>query len=113
MLPALFMAATITTAPSDDYTKIEAAQARGEGVGVTLRDCLFKPNDNGLTGGSQDSTAVVEFAEFDSNGNTNAASPTHNIYVYGGTFTMRYSYLHDPAQAQNFHVRATQALIES
>ena len=56
---------------------------------------------------------MVEFSEFDGNGNTNASSPTHNIYIYGGTFTMRYSYLHDPVQAQNFHVRAQQALIES
>ncbi len=83
------------------------------GSSVTIRDCLFKTNDNGLTGGTQDSTAVVEFSEFDANGNAAASSPTHNIYIYGGTFTMRYSYLHDPVQAQNFHVRAQQALIES
>lgn len=84
-----------------------------EGSEVTIRDCLFKNNDDGLTGGTQDSTALVEFSEFDGNGNTSASAPTHNIYIYGGTYTMRYSYLHDPTQGQNFHVRATQALIES
>ncbi|HEX4514877.1 MAG TPA: hypothetical protein VH054_15130, partial [Polyangiaceae bacterium] len=32
MLPALFMAATITIAPTDDYKKIEAAQPGDEVV---------------------------------------------------------------------------------
>jgi len=51
-----------------------------------LKDCLFTLNDNGLTGGTQDSEATVEFCEFNANGNTNASlsSPTHNTYVYGG-----------------------------
>jgi len=84
-------------------------------TGLIIRDVLIKGSDNGLTGGSQDSEATVEFSEFDSNGNTNASqsSPTHNVYIYGGTFTMRWSYLHDPTQGQNFHIRAEQALIES
>jgi hypothetical protein len=82
-------------------------------TGLVVRDCVFLTNDNGLTGGSQASEATVEFSEFAANGNTAATSPTHNIYIYGGTFTMRYSYLHDPMQAQNFHVRAAQALLEN
>jgi uncharacterized protein (TIGR03382 family) len=84
------------------------------GSSVYIKDCLFKQNDDGLTGGSQDSTATVEFSEFDGNGNLQASmsSPTHNAYIYGGTFTMRYSYLHDPTQGQNFHIRAHDALIE-
>ncbi len=56
----------------------------------------------------------MEFCEFASNGNTSAnpASPTHNIYIYGGTFAMRYSYLHDPTQGQNLHCRAVSSVIE-
>jgi MYXO-CTERM domain-containing protein len=82
--------------------------------GLLLTNCVFKDNDNGLTGGSQNSDATVEFCEFDSNGNTSAStsSPTHNIYVYGGTFTLRYSYLHDPVQGQNLHCRAVTSTIE-
>ena len=53
-------------------------------TGLTIRDCVFRTNDNGLTGGTQNSDATVEFSEFDSNGNTSASSPTHNIYIYGG-----------------------------
>ena len=82
-------------------------------TGIVIRDCVFRNNDNGLTGGTQDSEATVEFSEFDSNGNTSASSPTHNLYIYGGTFTLRYSYIHDPTQAQNLHCRAKNALIES
>jgi hypothetical protein len=83
--------------------------------GLVVRSCVFRDNDDGMTGGTQDSEATVEFCEFDHNGNTSASSsaPTHNLYIYGGTFTLRYSYVHDPAQAQNFHIRAKTALIES
>ena len=85
------------------------------GSSVTVRDCVFQDNDDGMTGGTQDSTATVEYCEFDHNGNTAASTsaPTHNLYIYGGTFTLRYSWVHDPAQAQNFHIRAHTALIES
>jgi hypothetical protein len=81
---------------------------------IYVKDCLFTYNDDGITGGTQESEITVEHCEFDSNGNTNASSssPTHNIYIYGGTYTMRYCYLHDSAQSQNFHVRARQALLE-
>lgn len=79
-----------------------------------LKDCLFTLNDNGLTGGTQDSEATVEFCEFNANGNTlaSSSSPTHNIYIYGGTFAMRYCYLHDSVQGQNFHVRSRDATLE-
>lgn len=82
--------------------------------GILLRDCVFRENDNGLTGGSQDSEITVEFSEFDANGNPNASSsaPTHNIYVYGGTFTLRHAYVHDPVQGQNFHIRSRAGTIE-
>jgi len=82
--------------------------------GIVLSDLVFRGNDNGLTGGSQDSDVTVEFCEFDGNGSLLASNsaPSHNIYVYGGTFTLRYSYVHDPVQAQNFHIRARQSTIE-
>jgi MYXO-CTERM domain-containing protein len=80
--------------------------------GIRLRDCVFRDNDNGLTGGTQDSEIVVEYCEFGGNGNPAASAPTHNLYIYGGTFTLRYSYVHDPIQGQNFHIRAANSVIE-
>lgn len=77
-----------------------------------LKDCLFTQNDNGLTGGTQESAATIEFCEFDANGNLSAGSPTHNLYIYGGTFTLRYCYVHDSVQSQNFHLRARNATLE-
>jgi len=82
--------------------------------GIVLRDCVFRGSDNGLTGGTQGSEITVEYSEFDGNGTLAASSsaPSHNIYIYGGTFTLRYSYVHDPVQAQNFHIRASTSTIE-
>ncbi len=79
---------------------------------LLLKDCIFRNNDNGLTGGSQNSEATVEFCEFATNGNLAASSPTHNMYIYGGTFTLRYCYVHDSLQSQNFHVRAQNSTLE-
>lgn len=83
-------------------------------TGIVLRDLVFRDNDNGLTGGTQDSDITVEFSEFVANGSlqASASAPSHNIYIYGGTFTLRYSYVHDPVQAQNFHIRAQNSVIE-
>ena len=82
--------------------------------GILLSDVVFRGNDNGLTGGSQASEITVLFCEFDANGTllASSSSPSHNIYVYGGNFTLRYSYVHDPVQAQNFHIRARTSVIE-
>ncbi len=82
--------------------------------GILLTNCLFQNNDNGLTGGTENSDITVEYSEFSHNGNTKAStsSPTHNVYIYGGTFALRYSYLHDPLQAENLHCRAVQSTVE-
>jgi hypothetical protein len=81
--------------------------------GLLITNCLFEDNDNGLTGGTENSEAMVEYSEFANNGNTGAStsSPTHNVYVYGGTFGLSYSYLHDPVQGQNLHCRAVTSTI--
>jgi hypothetical protein len=79
-----------------------------------IKDCVFEYNDNGLTGGTQGSEATVEFCEFNANGNTNASTsaPTHNIYVYGGLLALRYCYVHDSVQGQNFHIRCENSTLE-
>ena len=83
------------------------------GADVILRDAYVHDNDNGITGGTQSSNALVEWSEIAHNGDTTATLPTHNIYVFGGVFGLRYSYVHDSLQGQNFHIRAQNGLIES
>jgi hypothetical protein len=80
-----------------------------------IRDCLFDQNDNGLTGGTQNSQATAEFCEFSANGNLNASqsAPTHNIYVYGGVLTLRYCYVHDSVQGANFHIRCRNSYLQN
>lgn len=81
-------------------------------TGLYVSDCRFSLNDNGVTGGTQESDAVFEFCEFDRNGNVNASAATHNLYIYGGTFALRYSYVHDSVQAENFHIRCHTTYLE-
>lgn len=78
---------------------------------LTIRDCLFVGNTNGLTGSSEN--LLVEFSELYDNGKlTSGGNMTHNIYIYGGVFTLRYSYVHDSHEGQNFHLRARDAVLE-
>lgn len=81
-------------------------------TGLLVADCIFRLNDNGVTGGTEESDATFEFCEFDRNGNANATSATHNLYIYGGTFALRYCYVHDSVQAENFHIRAHTSYLE-
>ena len=70
------------------------AGIRQEGPGLTLRNCYFHDNENGiLTGANLNSDIVIENSEFARNGFGDGQS--HNIYI--GTvrsFTLRYSYSH-------------------
>jgi MYXO-CTERM domain-containing protein len=78
---------------------------------IEVRHSLFVGNTNGMTGAG-DGT-VIEYCEFDTNGNAlpgdNAA---HQIYIFGGTLAVRWSYFHDSPAGQNFHVRARDATLE-
>ncbi len=77
---------------------------------LTLRDCLFVNNDNGLQGAGTDT--VVEFCEFDRNGLPGSVDGSHNLYIQGGDLTVRYSYIHDAQRSQNMHIRANRAVFE-
>ncbi len=91
-------------------------QANGSGLRlkscdhVSLHDCLFEQNDNGIQGAGE--STLVEFCEFAKNGDPSLSEGSHNLYIHGGTITMRYSYVHDATQGQNFHVRANDAVFE-
>lgn len=77
---------------------------------VTIRDCLFQFNDNGIQGTGTDT--LIENSEFDRNGLPDSVEASHNIYVHGGDITVRYSYIHDARRGQNLHIRANRAIFE-
>jgi hypothetical protein len=77
------------TAPNQN-----GAGIRQEGAGLTLRNCYFHDNENGiLTGANPGSDILIEYTEFARNGYGDGQ--THNIYIGTvRTFTLRYSYSH-------------------
>jgi len=70
------------------------AGIRQEGAGLTLRNCYFHDNQNGiLTGANLSSDILIEYTEFARNGYGDGQ--THNMYIGNvRTFTLRYSYSH-------------------
>ncbi|MFC1609947.1 hypothetical protein ACFL6C_03230 [Myxococcota bacterium] len=77
---------------------------------VTLHDCLFQFNDNGIQGAGND--ILVEFCEFDRNGQPGSTDGCHSMYMQGGTLIVRYCYIHDARRSQNFHLRTNRAVLE-
>jgi len=82
------------------------AGIRLEGAGLTLRDCYFHDNENGiLTGANPASDIVVEYSEFAHNGIGDGY--THNLYIgHVRSFTLRFSYVHHALVGHNVKSRA-------
>ncbi|MDH3439062.1 MAG: hypothetical protein OEN48_19060, partial [Betaproteobacteria bacterium] len=82
------------------------AGIRLEGAGLTVRDCYFHDNENGiLSGANKASDIVVEHSEFDHNGFGDGF--THNLYIGGvRSFTLRFSFVHHAVVGHNVKSRA-------
>jgi hypothetical protein len=82
------------------------AGIRLEGAGLTVRDCYFHDNENGiLTGANPASDIVVEHSEFAHNGSGDGYS--HNLYIgHVRSFTLRFSYIHHALVGHNVKSRA-------
>ncbi len=82
------------------------AGIRIEGTGLTLRNCYFHDNQNGvLSGANPNSDIVIEYSEFARNGA--GTGQTHNIYIGEvRSFTLRYSYSHHANVGHNVKSRA-------
>jgi len=82
------------------------AGIRLEGSGLTVRDCYFHDNENGiLTGANQASDIIVEHSEFSHNGFGDGQS--HNLYIGNvRSFTLRFSYVHHALVGHNVKSRA-------
>jgi pectate lyase len=70
------------------------AGIRLEGAGLTIRNCYFHDNQNGiLTGANETSDILIENSEFSHNGAGDGRS--HNMYIGAvRSFTLKYSYSH-------------------
>lgn len=75
---------------------LNGAGIRGQGGSFTVRNCYFHDNENGIlcndpVAGTSD--VLVEYSEFNSNGNGDGYS--HNLYIGNmKSFTLRYCYTH-------------------
>lgn len=87
------------------------AGIRIEGTGLTIRNCYFHDNQNGvLSGNNPASDILVEQSEFAHNGA--GTGQTHNIYIGAvRSFTLRYSYSHHAHIGHNVKSRAARNLI--
>jgi hypothetical protein len=103
-----------TTIENIEFSGAKVPDANGagirlEGVSLTLRNCYFHDNQNGLLTVSQNeprtSDVLIEYSEFARNGFGDAE--THNIYIGKlRSFTLRYSSTHDANNGQLIKSRA-------
>jgi len=84
------------------------AGIRFEGRRLTVRDCAFRNNENGiLTWNNPESELFVEYSEFDENGHGDGYS--HNIYVGRiAKFTMRFCWSHGAREGHLVKSRAAE-----
>jgi uncharacterized protein (TIGR03437 family) len=87
------------------------AGIRQEGHNLTVRDCYFHDNDDGiLTGADSSSEILIEYTEFAHNGFGDGQS--HNMYIgHVGKFTLRFCYTHDAAAGHLIKSRAAENYI--
>ncbi len=86
------------------------AGIRHEGGLLTIRNCYFHDNEDGILTSNQGNAGelVVENSEFAHNG-LGSAGYTHNIYVgHIGKFIFRYSYSHHATHGHNIKSRAAE-----
>jgi hypothetical protein len=87
------------------------AGIRQEGAGLTVRDCYFHDNENGiLTGRNLHSDILIEQSEFANNGYGDGY--THNLYIGEvKRFTLRASYSHHARVGHDVKSRARENYI--
>ena len=82
------------------------AGIRAEGKNLTVRNCYFHDNENGILAGDYPkSKIIVEYSVFENNGAGKGF--THNIYVNNvKRFIFRYNYTHGTRVGHNIKSRA-------
>jgi hypothetical protein len=87
------------------------AGIRAEGVNLTVRNCYFHDNQDGiLESNVAGSTILIEFSEFDHNGFSTGQS--HNLYIgHAGTLIFRFNWSHRAKTGHLLKSRASQNYI--
>ena len=86
------------------------AGIRLDGVGMTIRDCYFHDNENGILTASGGGNILIEYSEFAYNGFGDGQS--HNLYVNNvDRLTFRYNYSHHAKIGHNLKTRAAENII--
>jgi hypothetical protein len=87
------------------------AGIRMQGTGLTLRNCYFHDNQDGiLTGAGATSDIVIEACEFAKNGAGDGYS--HNMYIGNvRSFTLKYCYVHEASVGHEVKTRANNNFI--
>jgi len=87
-----------------------AAVPDGNGAGIrndtsgflVVRNCYFHDNENGILGGAD--SMLIEYSTFDHNG-IGDPGRTHNMYIWGRSVTVRYTYTHRAVIGHNIKTR--------
>ncbi len=82
------------------------AGIRIEGTGLTIKNCYFHDNDNGILGGANANSDIsISYSEFKHNGFGDGQS--HNLYIGNiRTLTFRYNYSHHTSIGHELKSRA-------
>ncbi|MCB0793310.1 MAG: T9SS type A sorting domain-containing protein [Flavobacteriales bacterium] len=93
-------------------TAYNGAGIRQEGHHLTVRNCIFRDNENGILAGSLlPSTIRIERCEFDHNGHGDGFS--HNLYInHVDSLIFRYNYSHHAHVGHELKSRAHVNVIE-
>jgi hypothetical protein len=75
------------------------------GSNVTVRNCRITSCDMGVMS-DNNSNLVIEASEIASNGTSLYDGYSHNFYLGGNSATLRFCYIHDALNGQNFKTRA-------
>jgi hypothetical protein len=95
------------TAENIEFSGARVPDRNGAGIRlhakgtVTLRNCYFHHNENGILGDADQ--VVIDGCVFDRNGAGDGQ--THNIYVWGPQVTIRNTYTHRTAVGHNIKTR--------
>jgi hypothetical protein len=81
------------------------AGIRQDGRDLTVRNCYFHDNENGILGGVTGAKIVIEFSEFARNGYGDGYS--HNLYIgRAASLVFRFNYSHDANEGHLLKTRA-------